>query len=242
MKRYLEFVEGNWVYRTFNFKPKFKKEKGLIKIPEDATFATASVNSMGDKEDVSFRQDCMLLNNKEWKNTNVTKEKAEELGLNVIWTDTDVPTKSWDETEHLLSSESNKCRLLESVNRIKEKTTKRKSVVYKYPVPILESFTLDLPKGSQIVRVAHIDGFSWLWALTPVGEKEIHRYYFKGSKTGGEFEHENDLIFIGVHAIFVQMELALYAFLDKIEKIEEDGTLTPVPTPFNVVANSCWTS
>jgi len=111
----------------------------------------------------------------------------------------------------------------------------RKSVVYKYQIPALESFTLDLPKGSKVIRVDHIEGFSYLWALVPFGELEKDRYHFKGSKTGGVFEHENELEYIGVHCLFVQQEIGLYVFLDKIESLSDNTMeINPVENDLNI--------
>lgn len=111
-----------------------------------------------------------------------------------------------------------------------------KSVVYKYLIPFQEGFTLDLPKGSKVVRVDVDNGVPYLWALVPLDEKEIHTYHFKSSKTGGVIEHENDLLFIDTYAIFIQMELMLYVFLDKVVTPNEEIKASE----FISYVNNCW--
>lgn len=110
-----------------------------------------------------------------------------------------------------------------------------KSVVYKYPIPFQENFTLTLPKDSKVVRLDSENGFSFLWALINTEETENYTYHFKSSKTGGVITHDNDLVFVGTYSIFIQMELMLYVFLEKI--VNEN--LKEVSTPIEYV-NNCW--
>lgn len=110
-----------------------------------------------------------------------------------------------------------------------------KSVVYKYLIPFQEGFTLDLPKGSKVVRIDVDQGNPYLWALSPLNETEIYTYHFKSSKTGGVIEHDNELMFIDTYAIFIQMELMLYVFLEKV--VASNGTET---SAYDVIANNCW--
>lgn len=111
-----------------------------------------------------------------------------------------------------------------------------RSIVYKYLIPFQESFQLQLPKGSKIIRIDVDQGNPYLWALVPLDEKEIHVYCFKSSKTGGIIEHENDLLFIDMYAIFIQMELMLYVFLDKV--ITPSGEIKA--SNFIEYVNNCW--
>ena len=48
-----------------------------------------------------------------------------------------------------------------------------KSKVLKYLIPFAENFTLDLPKGSKIVRIDVDQGNPYLWALVNIDEAEI---------------------------------------------------------------------
>ena len=89
--------------------------------------------------------------------------------------------------------------------------------VFKYPIPILESFTLDLPKDAQILRIDHIDGYSWLWALVDVNTPDEKRK-FVAFKTGGthpNVKSMDNLVYLGYHEIYVQQGLGLYLFEDK---------------------------
>ena len=110
-----------------------------------------------------------------------------------------------------------------------------KSVVYKYLIPFTEGFTLNLPIGSKVVRIDTDQGNPYLWALVPLDEKEIVKYHFQSSKTGGVMEHEEQLVFIDTYAIFIQMELMLYVFLEKVTT-EDDLVLS------NAIdyVNNCW--
>lgn len=110
-----------------------------------------------------------------------------------------------------------------------------KSVVYKYLIPFTEGFTLNLPIGSKVVRIDVDQGNPYLWALVPLEEKQIVKYHFKSSKTGGVIEHQEQLVYIDMYAIFIQMELMLYVFLEKVTT-EDDLVLS------NAIdyVNNCW--
>ena len=98
-----------------------------------------------------------------------------------------------------------------SVRGAKMSNTKGRTI-FKYQMPVLESFTMKLPKGAEILRVADQDGMFWLWALvnTEVEDEERH---FKAYKCGGgPIPADAKLKYIGFCAIFVQMELGLYIF------------------------------
>lgn len=110
-----------------------------------------------------------------------------------------------------------------------------KSVVYKYLISFQEGFTLNLPVGSKVVRIDCDQGVPYLWALVPLEETKIVKYHFKCSKTGGVIEHENDLVFLDTYSIFIQMELLLYVFLEKITT-EDDLELSDAIT----YVNNCW--
>ena len=111
-----------------------------------------------------------------------------------------------------------------------------KSVVYKHLIPFQEDFTINLKEGSKVVRIDVDQGNPYMWVLTPLddGIKTV-KYHFKSSKTGGVMEHTEDLVFVDTYAIFIQMELMLYVFLEKITT-EDDLVLS---TAIEYV-NNCW--
>jgi hypothetical protein len=84
-------------------------------------------------------------------------------------------------------------------------------VIFKYQMPVLESFTMKLPEDAQILRVADQGGMFWLWALvrTDVPDEDRH---FKAFKCGGRIPDDLELSYVGFCAVFVQMELGLYIF------------------------------
>jgi hypothetical protein len=95
-------------------------------------------------------------------------------------------------------------------------------VIFKYQMPVLESFTMKLPKGAQILRVADQGGMFWLWALirTDVPDEERH---FRAFKCGGTIP-EDPAVFLsyqGFCAVFVQQELGLYIF-EALPVVEEE--------------------
>lgn len=101
-----------------------------------------------------------------------------------------------------------------------------KSVVYKYLIPFQEDFTINLKEGSKVVRIDVDQGNPYMWVLTPLDDNiRTVKYHFKSSKTGGVIEHSEDLIFVDTYAIFIQMELMLYVFLEKITT-EDDLVLS----------------
>jgi hypothetical protein len=83
--------------------------------------------------------------------------------------------------------------------------------IFKYQMPVLEHFSLKLPSGAQILRVDHIDGLSWLWAVVDTNAP-LETRYFRAYKTGAEMRKDLDLQYLGFCPIFVQMELGLYIF------------------------------
>ncbi len=85
-------------------------------------------------------------------------------------------------------------------------------VIFKYQMPVLERFTMKLPLGAEIIRVADQGGMFWLWAVvkTYVPDEERH---FVAVKTGANVPDGN-LEYIGFCAIHVQQELGLYIFED----------------------------
>lgn len=118
-----------------------------------------------------------------------------------------------------------------------ENKVKMKSVVHKYPIPFQEGFELNLPRGSQVVRIDTVDGFNFLWALHEVSDDpEIVTYKFVSSKTGGEIEHEKPLTFVGMYSIFIQMELLLYVFIEDI--VDSNGN--SIISEYDKNQSTCW--
>lgn len=111
-----------------------------------------------------------------------------------------------------------------------------KSVVYKHLIPFQEDFTINLKEGSKVVRIDVDQGNPYMWVLAPLDDNiKTVKYHFKSSKTGGVMEHTEDLVFVDTYAIFIQMELMLYVFLEKITT-EDDLVLS---TAIEYV-NNCW--
>jgi hypothetical protein len=84
-------------------------------------------------------------------------------------------------------------------------------VIFKYQMPVLESFEMQLPAGAEIIRVADMDGMFWMWAVVNTNAPTETRR-FMAFKTGAEIPANINLKYIGFCAIFVQMELGLYIF------------------------------
>jgi hypothetical protein len=80
-------------------------------------------------------------------------------------------------------------------------------------MPIQEHFTMPLPKGADIIRMAAEGGMFWLWAVVrtdvPDEERKFHAF-----KTGGPIPDYPKIRYVGCCSIFVQMELMLYIFED----------------------------
>lgn len=90
-------------------------------------------------------------------------------------------------------------------------------VIFKYQMPVLEQFTIDLPKNAEIIRVQDQDGVFWLWAVVDT-DAPMEKRYFRAFKTGASIPNGIELKYIGFCAIFVQMELGLYIFEEMIQE------------------------
>lgn len=85
------------------------------------------------------------------------------------------------------------------------------AIIYKYQMPVMEDFIMNLPVGANIIRVADIEGMLYLWAIVnPDLPSEPRR--FMAYKTGSPMTEDYGLEYIGFCAINVQMELGLYIF------------------------------
>lgn len=84
-------------------------------------------------------------------------------------------------------------------------------VIFKYQMPVLERFTMQLPVGAEIVRMADHGGMFWLWAVVDTSAPTEDRH-FRAFKTGAAMPDGPPLRYVGFCAVFVQMELGLYIF------------------------------
>ena len=87
------------------------------------------------------------------------------------------------------------------------------NTIFKYQMPVLESFKMELPQGAQIIRVEDQNGMFWLWAVVDTNAPLEDRH-FKAFKTGAPMPADRFLYYIGFCRIYVQMELGLYIFED----------------------------
>ena len=84
-------------------------------------------------------------------------------------------------------------------------------VIFKYQMPVLEQFTMRLPQGAEIIRVADQGGMFWMWAVVRTDVPDEERR-FRAYKCGGKMHDDLQLRYVGFCAVFVQMELGLYIF------------------------------
>ncbi len=84
-------------------------------------------------------------------------------------------------------------------------------IIFKYQMPVLENFEMELPDGAEIIRVADQGGMFWMWAVVNTDNKCVQRK-FKAFKTGATMPNDIKLNYIGFCAVHVQMELGLYIF------------------------------
>lgn len=86
-------------------------------------------------------------------------------------------------------------------------------VIFKYQMPVLEEFTMELPKGAEIIRMEDQGGMFWLWAVVNT-DAPMEKRFFRAFKTGAKMPDGVELKYVGFCAVFVQMELGLYIFED----------------------------
>lgn len=86
-------------------------------------------------------------------------------------------------------------------------------VIFKYQMPVLEEFTMQLPKGAEIIRMDDQDGMFWLWAVVDTRCADEERKFY-AVKCGANVPEIEGLVYRGFCAIFVQQELGLYIFED----------------------------
>lgn len=88
-------------------------------------------------------------------------------------------------------------------------------VIFKYQMPVLERFTMKLPAGAEIIRMQDQGGMFWLWAVVNTDQPDEDRH-FRAFKTGAKIPDGLDLAYVGFCAVFVQMELGLYIFEERL--------------------------
>lgn len=86
------------------------------------------------------------------------------------------------------------------------------NAIFKYPLPVQEKFTLDLPARAQIIRVDDVSGLFWLWAIVDP-EAPTESRYIECYKTGQPIETPlHNLFYLGSCKLFIMQELCLYMF------------------------------
>lgn len=88
--------------------------------------------------------------------------------------------------------------------------------IYKYQLPILEQFDLQLPESTNILRVDDMDGKFWMWVLHDL-RKPMKTYKFHMFKTGANIPDAiaSKLVgYAGFCKLHIQQELCLYVFME----------------------------
>ena len=84
--------------------------------------------------------------------------------------------------------------------------------IFKYPIPVLEKFCMDLSKDAKILRIDTIDGQFWLWAIVDT-DALTEKRYFECYKTGMPIETNiANLKYLGFYTLYIMQELCLYMF------------------------------
>lgn len=100
----------------------------------------------------------------------------------------------------------------DEATRGKKMSSAAGKVIFKYQMPVMERFTMKLPRGAEIIRMADQNGMFWLWAVVDTETPDEERH-FVAVKCGANVP-AGYLIYRGFCAIFVQQELGLYIFED----------------------------
>lgn len=100
----------------------------------------------------------------------------------------------------------------DETSRGKKMSSAEGRVIFKYQMPVLERFTMKLPQGADIIRMADQGGMFWLWAVVRTDVPDEERK-FVAVKCGANVP-DGRLHYIGFCAIYVQQELGLYIFED----------------------------
>lgn len=96
--------------------------------------------------------------------------------------------------------------------------------IFKYSLPVKEKHDIELPVGSEIIRVDDVDGQFFLWAMVnPDPDCETETRHLEFYKTGQPIENPVGLIYLGMCKLFIMQELGLYVF-------ERPHTIAPYTT------------
>lgn len=107
--------------------------------------------------------------------------------------------------------------------------------IWKYQVPVLERFTLELPRSARVLRIDDVDGMTWLWALVDTHRAKETRT-FRAFKTGAPVPDDVTLVYVGFYRVFVQMELGLYVF----EELSNEEDVTEYSSPVEEAMTEWW--
>lgn len=85
--------------------------------------------------------------------------------------------------------------------------------IHKYPIPVKEKFSLQLPACAEIIRCEDVDGFFFIWAKVDT-EAPMEERYFEMHKTGSpmSFAPNQHAKYLGACKLLIVMELCLYVF------------------------------
>ncbi len=93
--------------------------------------------------------------------------------------------------------------------------------IYKYPLPVQEKFSIELPAMAQIIRVEDVAGLFWLWAIV-VPDALPETRFFECYKTGQPIETSlHDLQYLGACKLFIMQELCLYVFENVAKRVAD---------------------
>lgn len=84
--------------------------------------------------------------------------------------------------------------------------------IYKYELSILESQTIQLPLGAEILRVDDVEGKFYLWAIVDQEQGEVEPRHLEFFKTGQPIVVREGLKYLGFCKLFIMQELGLYVF------------------------------
>lgn len=85
--------------------------------------------------------------------------------------------------------------------------------IYKYQIPLLEQFVMQLPLGAEVLRMESQGGMAWMWCLVDTRRPKSERR-FLAFKTGAPIPDNRELLYCGFVTMYIQAEIALYVFED----------------------------
>lgn len=87
-----------------------------------------------------------------------------------------------------------------------------KSTIHKVAVPSKVDFTLDLPKGAEILEVQIQNDVPHLWYKFPVDENDTEKRTFTNILTGLQFSDDGNLKHIGTFQFKTPPYLVIHLF------------------------------